>query len=387
MVESDSKEVFPIAIFLDTNILDALPENLHSGDLSGLIADAGSIGASVYISDVVAREWVKHRTDKFLKSLEAYQKAQNHMKKYFPDIPEFRITKDDFEGSVYRVLILRLKNCGCRLLGPPKATIASLTRRAVWEMPPFRGANRGFKDELVVLSMLKLRKRGWNYKTYVLVTMDNDFPATELQNRFALWSVNFERVNSLRDARKLLEAKLDETWKQKKSQLEAEIKEFISGYWETIAEAVVRRIEDEGLSMWTIYGYGEDDIPKNSLIKRIVKAIPMEIQYVDVGIEEEATHEIPITIGVHTKLSIEIEQSPFLDRALFEKLGTQGWKSDRDATQMSQFQTVDVGRQIHLYAIATRDQRGALAGLELVDMRPDIRRFMEEHNREKPTGK
>jgi hypothetical protein len=205
MKSDGNQEIFPIAIFLDTNILDSLPENLRSGDLSGLIADANSIGAKVCIPDVVAREWLKHRIDKFFDSLDGYEKSRAHIKKYFSNMPVFNIAGHDFSNNVYRFLINHLKKSGCRILGPPKSTISDLTERAVWSKPPFRNANKGFKDELVVLSMLKLPKRGWNYKTYVLVTQDNDFPAEELKKRFADFNVMLERVNTLQDARKLLE--------------------------------------------------------------------------------------------------------------------------------------------------------------------------------------
>lgn len=120
MDSNNNESVFPIAIFLDTNILDSLPEDLRSGDLSGLVADTEKIGARVYIPDVVAREWLKHRIDKFLGSFENYIKGRNHIKKYFSDMPEFDITKDGFWNNVYRSLVSYLKKCGCRLLTPPR---------------------------------------------------------------------------------------------------------------------------------------------------------------------------------------------------------------------------------------------------------------------------
>jgi hypothetical protein len=85
------------------------------------------------------------------------------------------------------------RKSSCRLLGLPRAAIRELTSRAVLQTPPFRNANKGFKDELLVLSMLKLVKRGWNYRTYVLVTKGNDVDVGSLAKRFAALNVAFER--------------------------------------------------------------------------------------------------------------------------------------------------------------------------------------------------
>ncbi len=386
MTVNNNQEIFPIAIFLDTNILDSLPENLVSGDLSGLIADAKNIGSDVYIPDVVAREWLTHRIDKFFNSLEEYLKSGSHIKKYFSEIPEFKITKSGFLSNVYRFLISHLKNSGCRLLCPPKTTIRRLTTQAVQSIPPFRNSNKGFKDELIILSMLKLPQRNWNYKTYVLVTKDNVFSAEELKKRFAHFDVRFERVNSLQDARKLLDQKLDATWKHRREALEAEVKGFLSPHWDAISQAVVRQVEDKGVSIMMIYGYKTDDIPENSYIKRIIEVIPVEIEHVDVGIEDETTREIPLTIAIKTKLSLEIEGNPFLHSAFYETITTGGRKSDRIPMFETQLKTIGIIRQISLHAVVKRDEKRSLIEYQFVDIRPDLRKYIEEIADERKTS-
>ena len=385
MDNDNDESVFPIAIFLDTNILDSLPEDLRSGDLSSLVADAENIGAKVYMPDVVAREWLKHRIDKFFDSLKNYIKDGKHIKKYFSEISEFGLTVEEFRKNVYKSLISRLKRCGCRLLGPPKVTISSLTRRAVWHRVPFRNANKGFKDELVVLSMLKLQKRGWNYKTYVLVTRDNDFPAEELKKRFSKYEIKFERVNSLQDAKKLLDEKLSATWKQERAVREAEVTGFLSKHWDSISQAVVRDVEEKGVSWFTLFLFGKEDIPKDSDIKKIVKSIPIEIQSVDVGIEDEVTHEIPVTISVKTKLSLEVHKRTWLYDRLFSKIGTEERKFDGTPMYKTESTIIDIERPISCFAVVKRAKSGELTELQLVDMRPDHQKYLEEIDTERAT--
>ncbi|HUW83397.1 MAG TPA: hypothetical protein VMZ31_11430 [Phycisphaerae bacterium] len=58
--ERSARVEWPLAVFLDTNVLDSLPESLESGELSKLVKQA----SRVYVPDVVARERVNHRYTK-----------------------------------------------------------------------------------------------------------------------------------------------------------------------------------------------------------------------------------------------------------------------------------------------------------------------------------
>jgi hypothetical protein len=234
--------------------------------------------------------------------------------------------------------------------------------------------------------MLKLVKRGWNYRTYMLVTKDSDFPAEELKERFANSNVMFERVNTLQDARKRLDEKLDAAWKLRKVNLEAEVKNFLSRYWDSISEAVVRNVEEKGVSLLLIYGYLEKDIPTSSYIRRILKTTPIEIQHIDVGVEDKVTREIPVTIGVGTKLSLEVEESPYLSQAFSERIGTEGRTSRQSPSFERQLRTIDIERQISIYAVVKRNESRALTEYELVDMRPDFRKALEAIDKERKSS-
>jgi len=386
MSENKAMGSFPIAVFIDTNILDSLPEDLQSGDLSSLAETAEKTGARVYIPDVVAREWLKHRLDKIVGSFREYRKSRDHLKNYLPTIPEWKVTEDDYLNSVYRALIGRLRRSGCRVLGPPKTTIRGLTHRAVWEEPPFRGANKGFKDELVVVAMLKLVSRGWNYRTYVLVTKDHDFPGDSLEERFRRRNVVFEKVQSLHEAKELLAKRFSEkgfeAWKQDRAKTEDEIRAFLSQHWDSISQAVTRKFAEEGISTWTIYGYGQKDIPEHAYIKRVVKISPSKIGTIDVGKEDEKTRETPVTIGVEAVLTLEVEYGSLF--AVFsETIGPEGRRSPPTPVG-TQTREHDIVREIQCYAVVKRGPAGPLSELHLVDMRPDYK-TLQESLREKGT--
>jgi hypothetical protein len=386
MSENKARGAFPIAVFIDTNILDSLPEDLRSGDLSGLVDVAEKTGARIYIPDVVAREWLKHMLDRFSNRFTEYRISRDYLEKYLPTIPKLEITENDFLNSVYRPLIVRLRRSGCRILGPAKVAIKELTKHAVWEEPPFKKGNKGFKDELVVVTMLKL-VRGWNYQTYVLVTKDADFQVESLRERFRRRDVVFEKVQSLHEAKELLVKKSVEewskAWKEGQAKIEGEIRAFLSPYWSTISEAVTRKFTEEGISTWTIYGYGQKDVPEHASIKRIVRISPAKIGTIDVGKEDERTQETPVTIGVEATLTLEIEESPFLLAAFRETIGPEGRRSPRTPIRV-QARELDIVREVHCNAVVKRDVAGSLCELRLVDVRPDYRTLIEGF-REKST--
>lgn len=176
-------------------------------------------------------------------------------------------------------------------------------------------------------------------------------------------------------------------WKQRKTDLETEVKGFLSAHWDTVSQAVVREVEEKGVTLSTIFSYGKDDISRYSNIRKILKSNPIQIQGVDVGSEDEDTHEIPVTIGVNTRLSLEVEENPFLYKAFLERIGTEGRKLDRTPTFESQSRTIVVNREIYIYAVLKRNESGVLTEFQLVDMRPDFLKFIEKIDKERKTSK
>ena len=80
--DKQDEQAFPMVFFLDTNILDELPETLESGELSSLIAEAEEVEVKVYIPDIVAREWIWHRLEKLLNSIADAKTSLDHVRRY-----------------------------------------------------------------------------------------------------------------------------------------------------------------------------------------------------------------------------------------------------------------------------------------------------------------
>src|SRR5262245_40388830 len=129
---------FPIAVFLDTNILDALPEDLRSGELASLVSEAGR----VILPDIVAREWLTHSIEKAANSLKDAAKCRAHLKQYDDS---WVVTRDpkasELERNVVRTAVRRIRDANLRVASPPRLNARDLAKRASRRVPPF--ADRG----------------------------------------------------------------------------------------------------------------------------------------------------------------------------------------------------------------------------------------------------
>jgi hypothetical protein len=320
MAEKDEKQgeqTFPMVFFLDTNILEQLPETLESGSLSSMIVEAKQANVKVYIPDVVAREWIWHRLDRLINKLSDAEESLNYVGKYLQGIPNFKSpNSSDLVSSVFKIVLGRIKHSGLRVLGPPKVKVRTLTFNAVCQQSPFRSSNKGFKDELVVLSMLKILRK-WHYKSVVLISQDDAFTDKSLQDRFDPFRAKLVVVKTLDKARELLKEKIDQAWKQYYTKLYDEVKEIADTmWWNEISEAIIKKVKERGVTLLGITrsSSGEDQIPLGSEVKRIVSIVPLKIDRIDVGDENIETKMRPITLWISTELGVEIEEywrSPF----------------------------------------------------------------------------
>lgn len=312
MAENGNKTIkLPAAFFLDTNILDTLPESLESGELSHLVSEADDCNCRVFLCDVVAREWLKHRWDNACKSAESLMKGIRHLGKYIDSIPEVPIEDDAFYASVFRKGIQRIKEARLRVLKPPLLYTRAITAGAVFEAAPFSHSNKGFKDELIVLSMLQLLNR-CSYGSCVLVTSDGHFRERDLRSRFEKYDVHFRVVDKLSGAVQLIVDTFDREKQKYIEQIIASGMEHAQAHWVEISSAITERVEAEGVSAYRLY-LGEKHSTLDGVLKRVISAKPMQIAYVTPGRWDETESVLTsMTISVDVELELEYEQMEFV---------------------------------------------------------------------------
>lgn len=326
----------PAVFFLDTNILDALPETLESGELNSLVSEAKEVHCKVYLPDVVAREWIKHRLYNAVDSYVDIRKGSGHLRKYIDAIPDFELESKAIADAVFKVGIQRIKNADLRILRPPFINTRSITSNAVYEVAPFAPEGKGFKDELIVLSMLDVVSR-WNFKSCILVTKDKHFSEKDISSRFKPFDVDFITVDKLQNATQLIVDTLDEAVQRHYEKVIREVTEYAKSNWDEISLSIIDKVNSDGVSELRItHAYGEPPSVLEGTVKRIVSVKPLEIKEATPGIPDESTGLTPITISVDVELELEYERMK-LDRAtiLSRKVKTTEEKREFKSPQYS----------------------------------------------------
>jgi hypothetical protein len=314
---------FPAILVLDTNILDSLPENLQSGELASLVATAGKLRVPVFVPGVVASEWSRHRVESAKESLEKSFEANKHLSQYVEADMAPSATTKELTDRVQQVSSARLSQAGMQVMPTPALDPEELTRRAVEERRPFRKEGRGFKDQLVVLSVLEACAE-LKCMTAVLVTNDRaDFNAGELQERFEPLGTTLVIVRSLQDASAWLGQALDELAKAHEQGRTDRVKGLAEKNWGEIAAAAKKAILANGVPEFVFLNpYVRGDIPLGAHVRRIVAFEPERVSSVAVGPRNRESGKAQITLYVAGSLTLECEWTDFGETSYTRRVRT-----------------------------------------------------------------
>ncbi len=294
-----------VAIFLDTNVLDPLPETLESGSLQGLVSDAKSLGLTVYLPDIVAREWVQHRLEEAVKSITRAVDCVERLGQYSEqwlqmELPSPKIIRETIESKARE----RLAGSGLVVLDPPHVDMAEISDRAVRGSPPFKNGDRGFKDELLVRTVLELVRKE-KYMSVMLVSKDKVFLDEIIRSRFKPHNIQFMCVQNLEDAAGKLKVALSEEVRRIRQERQERVRKLAETKWQQIEKAVIEKVKSEGVARYQLFE--EDRLPPMSTMRKILEVRPQKIASLDVGPTHEGTHQARVTLGVSCQLKVEVE--------------------------------------------------------------------------------
>ena len=189
--EEQAQSLLPIAIFMDTNILDSLPATLESGSLQSFVSEAKSLNLEVYIPDIVEREWIQHRLEHALDSLVKSTKCMKHLSQHSENWIQIDLASTEILAETVKTKAHeRLKCAGFIILDPPQIDIVDVSDRAAQKLLPFQNANKGFKDELIVLTMLELMAE-YEFHSVLLVSNDKVFSNNDIATQYAQYGAQY----------------------------------------------------------------------------------------------------------------------------------------------------------------------------------------------------
>ena len=300
---------FPTAFFVDTSVLDALPEDLASADLLSFmdIVERFKQQVHVVVPDVVAREWRWHRVQHAEKKLGAAREAASYLRKYQDGAVQIQASADQIPAGAGRTAIARLKAACLRILPPPKIDTREITRRAVMAMAPFRERGRGFKDELVVLSMLERMERQ-RYATAVLVTQDTDFDPSELAKRFEPSKVDFRCVPTFGEAAGLLKERLDRADANLLASRITSVNQLVNQKWDEISAISARAVKQYGVSETLLRrNFGSGGLPAQATIEKLLDVRPQSAVAVSVAPKPGPDGRVPVILVITCEFDLQLQ--------------------------------------------------------------------------------
>ena len=344
------ESLLPMAIFLDTNVVWKLPEHEQWGLLPSFLSDAKSQGLKVYLPDIVAREWLQHRREKAAASVAKAAESGRHLSQYSKEWAQMKLPSSGYlDRTVETEERRRLQSLGLVLLDPPEFDIAALSNAAARKRAPFRDANKGFKDELIVLTMLEIIDKG-DYKSVMLISKDKVFSEEAIKTRFLRYSAEFLCATTLEEAIELLEKSFDQAAQRARQQRTKEILKLAMEHWKEIFDAGITQVRVEGVPR---YAYAKDDeIPAGSNVREILGITPTNISALFVG-PTDNTGWTMLKLSVLCNLRLEIEPhvtSSFLGSRIY----MDGERRYQRPVQLGPSQT-EVERMIYLDARIKQD--------------------------------
>jgi len=318
----------PELVFLDTNILDSLPIDLRSGELSLLLENAARIDITVAIPKIVLLEWLKHRSLSSLKHLRNIREGFNYIKKYKNDAVSIGIDDATLQHLVTEQQKDLLNKLGIQIAPLHSINIDKIVTNAVEEIPPFKKEDRGFKDEIIVLSLIEYAHK-LESPSAMLISSDSVFREQALRDRFKSENIELIVAASLEDANKWFDDFLKQDGRAFDALRRQKAYEFFQEHWEEIRDAITRHVDEVGAYDKNLFPSGK--IPPATLVSKILKVDPLGIESLTLGygrpvlLDDPTQTPITIYVKVEFDLVLETYSGDFWHEALFgHKVGFEG---------------------------------------------------------------
>ena len=155
---------YPKAVILDTNVLLPIHARTSHPQFRELLTVASRSAVDILVPQVVVEELIENQVQRLQKSARAAFHAVKTLSEYDIEaqvVPD-ELRNQDFKKCVRLAIVRRLDEADIRRLPLPKPSIEELVDRAVSCQPPFEANDKGFRDELILQSVIEAADRYTN---------------------------------------------------------------------------------------------------------------------------------------------------------------------------------------------------------------------------------
>ncbi|MCH7701242.1 MAG: DUF4935 domain-containing protein [Planctomycetes bacterium] len=283
--------MLPSAIYFDTNVLIAAGFELNAEWLKPLLAHARGLHIPLIVPDLVRQEWLqflKEKCNTYLRSLDQLSRLSGELRSH--DQP-LVLSKEQLLGDVHNTSVRRMKSTFSYCIPTAECDLQVLTQQAIEKFPPFGEADKGFRDTLIVESIIAHMEAQFPNCRAFVVSEDGLFK-TGMQERARFANVNIETTEREK-VYNLLTDSFDGELKAILKREEARAIEFLKQHETTILEYVRETgVLIEGLLK------GQVEALQSAAITRVHEIRPSRVDSVNL-LATPADHAIvPIYITV-----------------------------------------------------------------------------------------
>ena len=177
----------PNAIYFDANALIGAPTDLATQPIAESIELASLLGADLLIPELAVEEWYSRRCDDAIKAVSQIERHVTQLGTLLGRSPmEWeRMSRDDIRKQVRRTHEEVLAQSGFRIISTPEISARDLAQLFLDKQPPFNDGDKGFKDAVIVETIIQHSCRDSKHKHIILVSSDKALGHAAIADRFS----------------------------------------------------------------------------------------------------------------------------------------------------------------------------------------------------------
>jgi hypothetical protein len=309
MEPKQMQDALPEAVYLDTNVLRQVSHGVSNVDFIELRKHLDSIKASLFVPDVVVKEWIQQRVEEVLKQIENLRKGFHNLGHLLNREPGKYEESEEFEATLEREMRQYLDSAGIELVPTPKnIQVETFIEMAVKKVAPFkREGEKGFRDAIILFTIIEHMK-GSGYRDAILLSADKIFAEDAVTTRLKNNGLNVLVAKNLADANGQMKKQIDAAVKSFIEEEEQTIKAFLVEHSDQIFDYVLKnaQVSESFLSR------REGLIGMDFSVEAVLAVRPKEISKVSLGhtVSNETLPEgvEPITFSVSTEFDLHVRE-------------------------------------------------------------------------------
>jgi PIN domain len=299
-------QLLPDAIYFDTNALLEATFTLDAPWMAEVRSLAQKANMGLYVPELVADEWTGHMLREIGSKVGKATSALRFLRSFGIDAPEAPDLADKVRSrsDMKEWVGARLAEINFRILPHAEIRLEDLIKQALEHRAPFTAGDKGFRDTLIVESIISHAATMEDPKVLV-VTTDKDVGRSGFRFKRASAEVRFAKPGEVVEMLKSLES---EEFAAFLEQHQAELGEFVGSH----EAEVLKFVASSPLQYSTgwldnVFGGGV-----GGSVTKVIEAKPTGIANVLPGVGPFADNlsddRYPISISVAIRMHVEIEK-------------------------------------------------------------------------------